>query len=317
MSSLPAPLSKEDGEACINRFCQFLQFETVSVTAPQTGEYKRCAAWLVEQIQSLLPFVKVSYLPEAPHHSPVIVAIWKGIDETVPILLFNSHYDVVPADDKDWTIPPFQGIRQNNNIYGRGTQDMKCVCLQYIEALRTIHERNPNWQPQRSIYLTFVPDEEVGGAGMAAFLQSNVYQSLPNGIALALDEGLASTNDTYSVFYGERLPWWVEIKATGPTGHGSRFIENTAVEQLVELTNKALAFRQGQRDQLQLNDHTNCAHAVARKKMGDVVREKGWVGYQMVGYASLTVPLTDQTSLSKDSFNGFESHTLSPYFCVV
>jgi aminoacylase len=103
---------------------------------------------------------------------------------------------------------------------------------------------------------------------MAAFLSSKLYKSLP-GIALALDEGLASTTDTYAVFYGERLPWWVDVTATGNTGHGSRFIEHTAVEQIVELANKALAFREGQRAALHgsSNDanHMNCSHAVAAK----------------------------------------------------
>jgi aminoacylase len=104
--------------------------------------------------------------------------------------------------------------------------------MQYVEAIRKLTERLPDWKPQRSIYLTFVPDEEIGGSGMAAFLDSQLYKSLP-GIALALDEGLASTTNTFDVFYGERLPWWIDVTATGPTGHGSRFIENTAVEQLL------------------------------------------------------------------------------------
>lgn len=104
---------------------------------------------------------------------------------------------------------------------------------------------------------------------MAAFLESALFQSLP-GIALALDEGLASTTDTFSVFYGERLPWWVDVTAKGNTGHGSRFIENTAVEQLVNLAKKALEFREGQRAILGLSDHENCAHAVAAKTLGDV-----------------------------------------------
>jgi len=104
---------------------------------------------------------------------------------------------------------------------------------------------------------------------MAAFLESELYKSLP-GIALALDEGLASTTDTFSVFYGERLPWWVDVTAKGHTGHGSRFIENTAVEQLVALANKALEFREGQRSALGLSKHENCAHAVAAKTLGDV-----------------------------------------------
>lgn len=98
---------------------------------------------------------------------------------------------------------------------------------------------------------------------MAAFLDSSLYKALP-GVALALDEGLASTNEVFSVFYGERLPWWVDITAVGPTGHGSRFIDDTAVEQLLQLTQKALAFRKGQRDRLGMDsNHENCTHVVA------------------------------------------------------
>jgi aminoacylase len=104
---------------------------------------------------------------------------------------------------------------------------------------------------------------EVGGGGMAAFLDSELYKSLPSGIALALDEGLANTSDAFSVFYGERLPWWIDVTATGPTGHGSRFIDNTAVEQLIALTNRALEFRQGQKLLLGMSEHENCTHAVA------------------------------------------------------
>ena len=108
---------------------------------------------------------------------------------------------------------------------------------------------------------------------MAAFLDSDLYKNHIPGIALALDEGLASTTDVFDVFYGERLPWWVEIKATGPTGHGSRFIENTAVEQLLLLSKKAMAFRKGQRDKLEMKHTENCTHVVIaknKKTLGDV-----------------------------------------------
>lgn len=263
--------TEQEHERAIASFQAFLKFPTVSVTAPDTGAYEKCATYLIQQLESLKVLSDIHTLPESPPHSPVVVAHWKGTDEALPVILLNSHYDVVPAEESDWTVPPFEGLRKDGNIYGRGTQDMKCVCIQYIEALRKLAQLN--FQPTRSIYLTFVPDEEVGGSGMAAFLESHLYKHELPGIALALDEGLASTNNVFSVFYGERLPWWVDVTATGPTGHGSRFIDNTAVEQLVELANKALAFRQGQRDLL-FNDskHENCAHAVAAKKksLGDV-----------------------------------------------
>eukprot|EP00980_Cylindrotheca_fusiformis_P029026 scaffold22701_cov123-Cylindrotheca_fusiformis.AAC.5 len=257
------------GEEAIARFQEFLRFETVSATAPSTGAYKECAKFLKKELEALSVLSDVHYLEEAPDHSPVVVAKWKGQDESLPVLLLNSHYDVVPADVSKWSVPAFEGLRKEGKIYGRGTQDMKCVCMQYIEAIRTLSTLNPEWIPERNIYLTFVPDEEIGGGGMAAFLESKLYKSLP-GIALALDEGLASTTSTFDVFYGERLPWWVDVVAEGPTGHGSRFIENTAVEQLLELTQKALAFRKGQKDELEMKHDENCAHAVARKKLGDV-----------------------------------------------
>lgn len=264
-------LTKSEQDYALTSFQKFLTFPTVSVTAPESGAYADCANFLVHELESLDFLSDVHLLPEAPDHSPVVVAHWKGQDESLPIVLLNSHYDVVPADLDAWTVPPFEGLRRDGKIYGRGTQDMKCVCIQYVEAIRKLASQN--FQPVRSIYLTFVPDEEVGGSGMAAFLDSKLYkEGLPSGIALALDEGLASTDSVYSVFYGERLPWWVDVTATGNVGHGSRFIDETAVEQLVELANKALAFRQGQRAVLHDDpQHENCTHAVAAKKtLGDV-----------------------------------------------
>ncbi len=234
LEKVPLEIPKDEGERAIRSLQTFVTFPTVSATAPETGAYRDCAAFLVQELKSLQVLSDVHYLEESPEHSPVVVACWKGTDRTLPIILLNSHYDVVPAQEQDWTVPPFEGIRKDGKIYGRGTQDMKCVCIQYIEALRKL--ASLQFTPTRSIYLTFVPDEEVGGAGMAAFLDSKLYKQELPGIALALDEGLASTSNTFSVFYGERLPWWVNVTATGPTGHGSRFIDNTAVEQLVELS---------------------------------------------------------------------------------
>jgi len=40
--------------------------------------------------------------------------------------------------------------------------------------------------------------------------------------------------------------WWgpaPPVKATGPTGHGSRFIPNPATHKVVKVINKALEFR--------------------------------------------------------------------------
>ena len=169
--SAPIPvLSKDDAEAAIARLCRFLSYETVSRTAPGTGAYRECALWLVAQLK-LVPALQqddVFLLPEAPDHSPVVVARWKGSDESLPVILLNSHYDVVPVTDA-WTKPAWgHWDRDAGRIYGRGTQDMKSVCMQYLEAVR--HLSAVGFTPTRSVYLTFVPDEGTDGSLLLALL---------------------------------------------------------------------------------------------------------------------------------------------------
>ena len=167
----PIPvLSKDDADAAIARFTHFLSYETVSRTAPETGAYRECAEWLVAQL-TLVPALQsedVFLLPEAPDHSPVVVARWRGADEALPVILLNSHYDVVPVTDA-WTKPAWgHWDRDAGRIYGRGTQDMKSVCMQYLEAVR--HLSAAGFTPTRSVYLTFVPDEGTDGSLLLALL---------------------------------------------------------------------------------------------------------------------------------------------------
>lgn len=63
---------------------------------------------------------------------------------------------------------------------------MKCVGMQYLEAIRKL--KASGFQPLRSVYLSFVPDEEIGGHdGAEKFVDSDVFNSLNVGILL--DEG--------------------------------------------------------------------------------------------------------------------------------
>jgi len=98
---------------------------------------------------------------------------------------------------------------------------------------------------------------------------SQKFQDLNAGVAL--DEGLANPGDAYTIFYGERAPWWIKITAQGPAGHGSRFIPRAAIEKLTGVLQKAYKFRSEQEAKLHpCPSEVGCAHAKA-KKLGDVV----------------------------------------------
>uniref|UniRef100_A0A8C2TP59 N-acyl-aliphatic-L-amino acid amidohydrolase n=1 Tax=Coturnix japonica TaxID=93934 RepID=A0A8C2TP59_COTJA len=181
----------------------------------------------------------------------VLVLTWPGTNPRLRSILLNSHTDVVPVFEEHWTYPPFEAIKDSQgNIYARGAQDMKCVSIQYLEAVRRLKAEGKSFA--RTIHLSFVPDEEVGGyKGMVMFLQRPEFKAL--NVGFALDEGLASPSDTYSVFYGEKSPWWIKVKCVGSPGHGSRFITNTAAEKLHKVITSFLAFRESEKQRLKSN----------------------------------------------------------------
>lgn len=86
---------------------------------------------------------------------------------------------------------------------------MKCVGTQYLGALR--HFRRNNIRFKRTIHLTFVPEEEIGGVdGMREFIHMKEFKML--NVGFSLDEGIASPTNVYNIFYAERPIWRKNIK---------------------------------------------------------------------------------------------------------
>ena len=53
---------------------------------------------------------------------------WRGTRPELEPVLFMSHLDVVPVDDRtrsEWTHPPFAGVVADGYVWGRGALDVK------------------------------------------------------------------------------------------------------------------------------------------------------------------------------------------------
>lgn len=166
---------------------------------------------------------------------PIFLLKWPGLNPSLPSVLLNCHADVVPVDASKWTVDPFSATKlSNGDILARGSQDMKSVGIGYLEAIRSLKLLSKK-RFDRTIIVSFVPDEEVGGhTGMELWVLTDHFKSL--NVGLVLDEGLPHLGNAYTVFYGERAPWWMEITTTGKAGHGSQFIEPNATLKLVYWT---------------------------------------------------------------------------------
>ncbi|KAI3515181.1 hypothetical protein L1887_13944 [Cichorium endivia] len=227
-------------DSVLSRFQQYLQIDT----AHPSPNYRQAAHFILSQAKSLS---LESRTIEFVENKPLILLKWTGKNPDLPSILLNSHTDVVTVEPHKWSYPPFDAAidPQNGNIYARGSQDMKCVGLQYLEAIRKL--KDSKFEPIRTIYISFVPDEEIGGLdGAKEFANSKMFDEMNVGIVL--DEGLASPEDKYRLFYAERRAMALVIKATGAPGHGAKLYDNTAMENLLKSIESVRMFRASQFD---------------------------------------------------------------------
>ncbi|CAB0014965.1 unnamed protein product [Nesidiocoris tenuis] len=181
----------------VKNFREYLRIPTVQPNV----NYDSCVEFLKKMAKSLDLPCKVY---EPVRNKPIVVITWVGTNPNQPTLLLNSHMDVVPVFREKWTHDPFGAEKDaNGNIYARGAQDMKCVGIQYIEAIRRLKEKGVKLN--RTIHMSFVPDEEIGGEdGMGAWSQTEDFKEL--NVGCALDEGMASPDETYGGVQNNVVP---------------------------------------------------------------------------------------------------------------
>ncbi|XP_065214153.1 aminoacylase-1A [Planococcus citri] len=235
---------KNDEHQAVTIFRKYLQIPSVH---PDVN-YDECVKFLRSLAEEIGLPVEII---EICAGKPIIIITWLGQNPELPSILLNSHMDVVPVYPDKWKYGPFSAEKdENGNIYARGAQDMKCVGIQYVEAIRRF--KNEGLRFKRTIHITFVPDEEIGGEkGMAMFVKTEEFRKL--NIGFALDEGIASETDEFHLFYAERSIWRLVIKFCGNAGHGSLLHENTAAEKLRYVVNKFLEYREKEKRRLNSN----------------------------------------------------------------
>ena len=119
---------------------------------------------------------------------------WQGSKPDAQPIMLMAHQDVVPiapGTEKDWAVEPFSGQVKDGFVWGRGAWDDKGNLMAQLEAVEMLVASG--YKPERTVYLAFGADEEVGGlkgaAKIAALLKERKVR-----LAMVLDEGLLITD---------------------------------------------------------------------------------------------------------------------------
>lgn len=199
-----------------------------------------------------------------------------GTDSRLPALALNHHMDVVPVpNENDWISPPFAGAIHDDQMVGRGVQDMKGIGAIHYFALKSLKQKGI--QPKRSIHIFAVPDEEIGGfTGTKEFVETEIFKQL--NVGYLIDEG-HSSGDTRVLDFkvAERKPLQVTITSKGELAHGSKLHCTNAIHELTSFLNEIIALHKESQQKSQsaepgrlLATNITSLTAGARKRNGHI-----------------------------------------------
>jgi acetylornithine deacetylase/succinyl-diaminopimelate desuccinylase-like protein len=181
--------------------------------------------------------------------APGKAIVYARLKATVPppagkAIVLLHHMDVVPADRSQWKLDPFAATIQGNELWGRGSFDMKGQAVaQILSFLRLKRDRVPL---SRDVILLAEPDEEVGGALGARWMIANHYAELDP--EYVIDEGGFGSRElfapgklVYGIAVAEKKIVWLKVRAEGVAGHGSQPHDQNPNDRLVRAVARLLS----------------------------------------------------------------------------
>lgn len=239
VESVPAP---ELTDSSLQHFQQALSYKTISYGDPSLFDST--------QFIGLRNFLERTYPKTHERLSREIVAgysllyKWEGKNSELKPVVLMAHQDVVPIEEATksmWTVDPFGGVIKENFIWGRGTTDDKINVIAIMETVEKLVSEN--FQPDRTVYLAFGHDEEIGGKGAEAIAKLLKERNIA--AEFVMDEGGIMTKEKVPgltkpvALLGTAEKGYLSLKltVTAKGGHSSMPEKETAIDILSKALN--------------------------------------------------------------------------------
>lgn len=216
----------------IEELKEFIAIPSISTDPERNADTLRCAEWTAAQLRSL-GMENVLVMPTGGH--PAVYGESLKAGKGAPTVLIYGHYDVQPVDPLElWTSDPFKAEVRGDNLFARGSSDMKGQVIASMKAVESIVRTgglpvNIKWLIEG--------EEEIGSKNLEEFIKKN-KDLLKADFCINPDAGMIGS-DLPTITYGLRGLAYFEIRVYGPNRdlHSGLFggtIHNPA-QALVEL----------------------------------------------------------------------------------
>jgi len=175
----------------------------------------------------------------------IVAARLRGTGRHSRALVLLSHMDVVPANPREWQVPPFSAQIKDGEIWGRGALDDKGPGV--IELIAMLALKRAGILLDRDVVFLATGDEEEGGKSGAGWMvehESDVFADA--GFLLNEGGGIMSRPNGrkfYAVSISEKTPLWLRLTASGEAGHAAVPPDETAVTRLIRALDRLAAYR--------------------------------------------------------------------------
>ena len=224
---------EQDREASVNNLAALVRCRTVSCNEPEQEDNAE-----FEKLISLLPDLYPNVIDTCPlirFPGRGLLFRWEGRSDG-PAAVLMAHYDVVPAEEENWSRPAFEALIEDGVMWGRGTLDTKVTFNGILSGAENLIRQG--FRPEHDVWFAFSGGEEVNGPGAENIVRYFQEQGIE--LSMVLDEGGAVVEDVFPGVKGpcaligiaEKGLLNLEYSISGAGGHASAPAPHTPVGRL-------------------------------------------------------------------------------------
>jgi acetylornithine deacetylase/succinyl-diaminopimelate desuccinylase-like protein len=200
----------QNHERFLTELKEILTIPSISTDPQNKPDMQHAAEWMAGQLRAI-GMENVQIMPTAGH--PVVYGDWLHAAKSAPTVMVYGHYDVQPPDPMElWLTPPFEPAVRGDNLFARGSADMKGQVVASFKAVEAIVKTgglpiNVKWLIEG--------EEEIGSEHLDDFIK-NHKELLACDFCLNTDAGILA-EDKPSITTGLRGLAYFELRVHGPS----------------------------------------------------------------------------------------------------
>lgn len=210
MSNTALEYARQNQASFLEQLKEIIAIPSISTLDENNQDMQRGAEWIANKLKSI-GMEHVQIMPTGGH--PVVYGDWLNAGKDAPVMMIYGHYDVQPVDPLElWKSDPFKAEVRGENLYARGSSDMKAQVMASIYAVESVLKSGGL---KVNIKWLIEGEEEIGSEHLGEFIKKHKGM-LKADFCLNPDAGMLGPNQP-AIVTGLRGLMYAELRVYGPS----------------------------------------------------------------------------------------------------